>query len=570
MRAMSIVPAFGPRLRSRRWLVPFLSMLTLVGAFALPSPSNAADSEQDLKNLACSVPHSYLLRTLRGWSPDRGAELSWIPKEPDFVGSGLPHVGPWDYIQHVPMFWYGPGYIKAQKPIGRAVTLADIAPTQAALLNFDGFQSIDGHPMTEALAQDPSAPGYTPPKLVVVMVWDAGGINVLQAHKGLWPYTASLLPKGTFYENAYVGSSPTSTAQDHATIGTGAFPDHHGIIAHHFQINGQDQTPWQLGPNYLMLPTFADVYDEAMGNAPIVGAVATADIHLGMLGHGSFWNGGDRDVALTRSTTDKRTATDEGTQWNLPPVLQPYYRLAGYANHVGGFAKDKTTLDRQDGKLDDNWRDNNIEELLSGFDTPARTPYQERVVETVIQHEEFGQDTVPDLFYVNFKEIDYISHVWSMNSPEMGDAVKYQDEAMKRFVGFLNQDVGKGNWAMVLTADHAAMPNPDVSGGYQISTAPIQTDIEAQFDTDGDNVPVVNLVQPSQVFLNEQELADNGYTVADVARYVMTLTQADTAGGGVTPIPGHENDPVFQAVFPSDLMMDLPCLPEAKQIKGMI
>jgi hypothetical protein len=141
---------------------------------------------------------------------------------------------------------------------------------------------------------------------------------------------------------------------------------------------------------------------------------------------------------------------------------------------------------------------------------------------------------------------------------------------MKRFVGFLNQDVGKGNWAMVLTADHAAMPNPDVSGGYQISTAPIQTDIEAQFDTDGDNVPVVNLVQPSQVFLNEQELADNSFTVADVARYVMTLTQADTAGGGVTPIPGHENDPVFQAVFPSDLMMDLPCLPEAKQIKGMI
>jgi hypothetical protein len=134
----------------------------------------------------------------------------------------------------------------------------------------------------------------------------------------------------------------------------------------------------------------------------------------------------------------------------------------------------------------------------------------------------------------------------------------------------LNSDVDRGKWAMVITADHAAMPNPDVSGGYEISTAPIQTAIESQFDTDGDNVPVVNLVQPSQAFLNEQELADNGFTVADVARFVMTLTQAQTAGGGVTPIPGHENDPVFQAVFPSEILMDLPCLPEARQIKDMI
>jgi hypothetical protein len=167
---------------------------------------------------------------------------------------------------------------------------------------------------------------------------------------------------------------------------------------------------------------------------------------------------------------------------------------------------------------------------------------------------------------VNFKEIDYISHVWSMNSPEMGDAVKYQDEALKSFVSFLDQKVGKGQWAMVITADHAAMPDPSVSGGYQISTGPIQAGIEANFDKDDDGVSVVDLVQPSQVFLNEAELSDNGFTVADVARYLQGLTQADTAGGGVSPQPGHENDPVFQAVFPSDLMLQLPCLPEAKSL----
>ncbi len=140
-----------------------------------------------------------------------------------------------------------------------------------------------------------------------------------------------------------------------------------------------------------------------------------------------------------------------------------------------GFKQDVTRLDQADGKLDGKWRDNDIAQLLQGFDTPARTPYQERVVETVVKHEGFGKDATPDLLFLNFKEIDYISHVWSMNSPEMDDAVRAQDQALQRFVAFLNQHVGKGKWAMVLTADHGAMPDPAVSGAFDISTAPIRT-----------------------------------------------------------------------------------------------
>jgi hypothetical protein len=108
------------------------------------------------------------------------------------------------------------------------------------------------------------------------------------------------------------------------------------------------------------------------------------------------------------------------------------------------------------------------------------------------------------------------------------------------------------------------MPRPEDSGGFQISTAPIEAGINERFDTDGDDVPVVDLVQPTQVFLNVDELEQNGSTVADVARYVMTLTQQQTAGGGTTVDPATANDPVFQAAFPSDLMPELPCLPEAR------
>ncbi len=224
-----------------------------------------------------------------------------------------------------------------------------------------------------------------------------------------------------------------------------------------------------------------------MDNKPVVGLVGTVDIHFGMLGHGSFFGGGDRDIALTRSVMGGSTLTDEGFEWNLPVRDAPYYKLADYANDVPGFAPDVRRVDQADGKLDGKWRDNDIDQLLQGFDTPARTPYQERVVETVIKNEGFGNDDTPDLLYLNFKEIDYVSHVWSMNSPEMSDAVVAQDLALKRFVAFLNKQVGKGKWAMVLTADHGAMPDPAVCGGFQIQTPPIQTGINENFDKDGEH-----------------------------------------------------------------------------------
>jgi predicted AlkP superfamily pyrophosphatase or phosphodiesterase len=541
-----------------------LVLVLLGGSGTLTAPpATASGSDKDLIALACGMPHDELLRTWRGWSPDRGGELQMIAKEPNFVGSGLPHVGPWDYVQDVPMLWYGPGYVPAQGAVTRPVTSVGIAPTAAKFLNFP-FDAPDGSPMTEAIIPPDERPNPDPPKLIVTLVWDAGGRDVLAAHPNSWPYLKSLIPKGTWYENASVGSSPTSTAQIHASIGTGAFPNDHLLVGHRLRVGPNIVTPWAQGPNLIVEPTLADLYDRAMGNAPKVGIVATVNIHFGMMSHGSFFNGGDKDIGLTRSVTDPGTLTDEGFQWNLPGQIQDYYTLPSYVNDVPGFQKDVDAVDRADGQFDGKWRDNSIDQLLGGFDTPARIPYEQRVLESVVQHEGFGADTMPDLLYTNFKEIDYISHIWSMNSPEMDDAVRAQDAALKEMVKFLNTQVGKGQWVMVLTADHGAMPSPRVSGGFQISTGAIAAGINATFDHDGDNTNIVQLVQPTQIYVNLAELQQNNGTLEDLARWIMTLTKSETAGTGVVVPPDQANDLVFAESFPSSLMPHLPCLPEAR------
>jgi hypothetical protein len=277
-----------------------------------------------------------------------------------------------------------------------------------------------------------------------------------------------------------------------------------------------------------------------------------------------MWSGGDHDIAVIREEVGAETLGAEGFEWNLTPQLTPYYRFPEYLNDVPGFDQDVRAVDAADGQIDGRWRTNEIEPLLRGFDTPARIPYQTRVLEEMIAREGFGADDVPDLLFVNYKMIDYISHVWTVNSPEMKDAVSAQDESLRDLVSFLDDRVGRGEWAMVLTADHGSIPDPKVSGAFQISTSPISASIQAAFDHDGDDERIVELVQPTQIFVNVDELRENGGTLADVAEWVMGLTKAEVAPVG-TQVPADQADEtVFEAAYPSSAMSDLPCLPEAR------
>ncbi len=541
-----------------------LGMLVVAGGIwaSRSDPASAQAPAADLVRLACSIPHQWLLRTWRGYRSDRGPNLQLLPKYPNFIGSGYPHVGPWAYDQNVPVLWYGPGHIKPVGSVSRPVTLVDIAPTEAKLMRFD-FPAADGSPLQEALV---SASGDAPPpRLVVTLVWDAGGRNVLSTWPDEWPYLRSLIPEGTWYQHATVGSSPSSTAQDHANIGTGAYPRNSGIIAHHMRIGSRIVGPFISGPNLLILPTLADLYDRAMGGRARVGEVATVNIHLGMLGHGSFFGGGDRDSLILREQPGASTQGAEGGSWNIPGVDAPYFRFPSWVKDLPPLSHDFSTADAADGVIDGTWQGLDIAEQKGGFDTPARIPNQERVIEELIKRENFGADEVPDLLQINFKLIDEVGHIWTMNSLQMRDSVRVQDRYLKVFVDFLNQQVGEGKWAMVVTADHGAVPNVDVSGAFQISTGALTSQLENRFDSDSDDVPVFDGVYNTGAFVNETELQENGFSLDDVARFVLTLTEAQTAGEGVAVAADRMNDLVFQAAYPSAIISSLPCLPEARQ-----
>jgi hypothetical protein len=525
-----------------------------------PSAPPIGTSGAQLAEAACqNVEHDVLLRTWRGVRVDRGGDVQIIPLDPNFVNGGLTHATPFDYTQEVPVLLYGPGYVRPGV-YDEPITLADVAPTTAATLGFP-FEAPDGEAQTQALLPESERPL---PALVVTLVWDSGGDDVLDRWPESWPYMRSLQSDGAWFTNATVGASPSNTPTAHATIGTGAFPIRHGFVDEYVRVNGLIQKPNENGPGFLLEPTLADLYDVAMGNEPKVGAIATLAAHIMMMGHGAQWGGGDVDLAVTREKELGPTAGAEDVRWNLTSSMAPFYYLPQYVNELPPLADYVDDVDRADGALDGKWRDNDLAQLSDGFDSPARTPFQETLIETVIEREGFGADDVPDLLYLNYKAIDTIGHLFSADGIEMSDAVATQDAALERLVEFLNQTVGQGRWIMVLVADHGTQRDPDTSGAFMIDINKLESGLSQTFDGDGDGVPLVQKVRPTEVFLDTAELAENGFTLEQVSAWFLELTQADTYKNRNVPAPGHEDDTVFAAALPSSILSSLPCLPEAR------
>lgn len=519
------------------------------------SPPVAA-APRAIEDAACAMPHDHLVRVWRGTDPNRSGQIAIVPQEPNFVGTNFPHSGPWDYLQDVPLFWYGPGVIPPVGSVDRPVTIADIAPTQAALLDF-GFEAADG----EALSEIPTP--VDPPKLIVTLVWDAGGRSVLDTFPDDWPVLRSLIPEGVWYERASVGSSPSITPATHATIGTGDFPMRTGQVDAEFRLGPELVRAGALGPLLLMEPTLADLYDREMDNAPIVGALASVTWHLNMASHGALWGGGDKDVAVLRTPLDAGNEGAEGTIWNLQGKNRQYFAFPGYVNDLPPLSSYAEEVDREDGALDGRWRDNSIEQYERGWATPARIPYQTRMIEEVIAREGFGADEVTDLLYVNYKAIDHVSHIWSVNSPEMQDTLRWQDRDLRRLVDFLDRQVGRGEWALVLTADHGAQFDPKVSGAFQVTPGQLAQDLEAAFPSaTGESVFLA--VRTSQIYVDEPAMEASGYTLEQVARFVLGYTKEQGATDPSTVPQAERDDLVFAAAIPIETLPRLACLPEAR------
>ena len=452
------------------------------------------------------TPPEVLQRVRRGYFPKRSGDVVAVERLPNQFGTR--HSTPWPYTQDVPLVLYGPGFVKRGFSSDEEVTLADIAPTFAELLDFDGLGARDGRSLSEALLPPSRRNGV--PRLIVTVAWDGGGDNMLEQWPDSWPHLKKLLARSASFDNATVGSSPSITPSTHATLGTGFFPSSHGLTDIPVRVGGRIVDSWEKkSPRFLRVETLADLWDQANGNAPLVGLLARDSWHAGMMGHGSYLEGGDKDISVL-DALGKLEFTSNTEHYSFPP----------YAAGLEGLEEAVQEVDLRDGEADREWLGNPMNMDGKIRETPAWSIFQTQKIFEILEREGFGQDEVPDLFFTNYKPTDLSAHSSNLVEPEVKENLEEQDRQLEAIVRGLDDLVGRDNYVLALTADHGVTPYPEVTGGWPIDTAEITKDLERKFNADEPEKKLVTANRGYQFFFNRKVMRANDVTFEDISAYI--------------------------------------------------
>ncbi len=78
----------------------------------------------------------------------------------------------------------------------------------------------------------------------------------------------------------------------------------------------------------------------------------------------------------------------------------------------------------------------------------------------IVQHEQLGQDVIPDYLSISFSSNDYVNHVFGPSSLEAEDVLLHLDRILAELFSYIDKTVGLEHTLIVLSADHGAPDAP--------------------------------------------------------------------------------------------------------------
>jgi predicted AlkP superfamily pyrophosphatase or phosphodiesterase len=91
--------------------------------------------------------------------------------------------------------------------------------------------------------------------------------------------------------------------------------------------------------------------------------------------------------------------------------------------------------------------------------TPFGNDFLSNFAKRTIEKEALGKDGITDFLTISFSSTDYVGHELGPRSMELQDTYLRLDETIADFLNYLDVNVGKDNYLLFLTADHAGAEN---------------------------------------------------------------------------------------------------------------
>ncbi|TXE15878.1 alkaline phosphatase family protein [Psychroserpens burtonensis] len=397
------------------------------------------------------------------------------------------------------------------------------------------------------------------PKLVVGIVVDQMRYDYLTRFASKYGDGGfkRMINEGFNCKNNHFNYIPTYTGPGHASVFTGTTPKNHGIIGNNWfdkeikdmvycagddsvsSVGTQDDAG-EMSPHRMKTTTFGDenrLFTQKQGKTIGIslkdrGAILPA----GHTANAAYWFHGRDEGSWITSTFYMSELPKWVLDFNTSDAAESYlrvwdtfYDIASYTESdsdenefEGGFrGKEKATFPYDLAKLKDENR---------GFDILKATPYGNSLTTdfaiAAIKGEQLGQDDITDVLTVSYSSTDYVGHNFGVSSKEIEDTYIRLDKDLERFLKFLDQQVGEGNYTVFLTADHGAVEVPSylqsmkIPSGYldnKETNARLIDHLSAKFNSSD----FVENISNNQIFLNRRLIDSLDLHINDVQEAIV-------------------------------------------------
>jgi predicted AlkP superfamily pyrophosphatase or phosphodiesterase len=399
------------------------------------------------------------------------------------------------------------------------------------------------------------------PKLVVGIVVDQMRADYLYRY---WEKFGDdgfkrLIREGFQCKNAHYNYIPTYTAPGHASIFTGTTPMNHGIIANdwfdkssgrsvycvddpNMKAVGTQETSGQRSPHRLLATTLGDairISTQFKGKSIGISLKdRSAILPIGHSGNAAYWfdykSGNfitssyyqESLPAWVKAFNQKRYPDELSKKGWHPSLALDYYKES---------TSDDTPYERVFAPATAPTFPYDLPAMIKAKDYSvfAFSPFGNTILRLLADHaivdEDLGQDEYTDLLTLSFSTPDIAGHAFGPQSIEIEDIYIRLDQEIAALLTILDERVGKDEYTLFLTADHAAAQVPAYMKDNRIPMdyfdgdafeAQLASHLNEQF---GQGEWVLNYSN-QQVFLNHDLIDQEGKETKGLMEEVVRIT----------------------------------------------
>lgn len=334
------------------------------------------------------------------------------------------------------------------------------------------------------------------PKLVVGIVVDQMAYDFIPRYWKKYSETGfkRLINNGFICKNTKLIHFPSYTAPGHSSIYTGSVPSLNGIMGNDWYDRKKDKLVYcadddtcktigsqtnegNMSPSNLMTTTITDQLMLSDNSKSKVIGIALKD-------RAAIFPAGHLGCAYWFDEKSKKWITSSYYLNRLPEWVEnfneknlPDYYLSNVWNTLYSI-ETYTESTSDDNEFEDKYKGetrpvfpHNLPDLKEKNPSLLRTsPFGDDLTKDfaldAIKYENLGKNENTDFLCVSFSSTDYVGHKFGPNSIEVEDTYLRVDKDIAELLEYLDNNIGKDNYLVFLTADHGVCSNP----GYLNST----------------------------------------------------------------------------------------------------